>query len=1546
MSSTEGEAQKLFKDMELEALLKQRNQLEEISAAEKKRADSLQSELSAIQTSFQELKLAHETSEKEKHEAEKLVASLRRNGAEHLATISSLKLDLARVREENIDVNGKLRSLELVKVKLEIEKQEQSSEKMTAQLLSQDLKAKLDTLTERNAYNQREMFKLEQEMNVQRERQRLTISQLQEENISVKKERDSLQLQLKDLRENQDELRPKLRTSEAKIKELEERLDELNLQHQRDRKSHEELVVISQRHRNVLEAELTQSRSKISQIEAQAQQQMVSLKTENEELKSKISERQQKLELTRAQLQKLTGASPAPRSPDVAVVPGEPIASSNLLRLIQEYESGGKQWDDIYEDYFKLRDEYAKLITQSESLRTSADRLLREKRDAQQYYSRLEDELSKLRASLHTANQRVKKFAEEHEQFDRSKLHMELTIKDLQKQKDTLHASLDDTNYQLRYLLHDVATRGDPYSSVVNPSSGLDSAPPSIAHQDLVFKNIEELQQQNQNLINKLRETEQILASKQQEFELANSDEMQSTEAFDAAFENAGTLITKLREQSTSSELRLQAAVSERDMYKKMMREETIGSSDSEQLQAQINKYEETVKTYEATLEAIRLETARDVSQLKTELEDALKVAAALRRDLAQANAQVSHLQEKCEKLTNTSESRNAQITELRRIATDLEQRLAARENMLHDLNEKLMSSQTKEELLRNENTYITAEKNAQQELYERLKAENMRLETERSNSAKLMSELNASLKANTSESSQFVDHLKQQVERLERDLQYARDTIQSTERQLREAQPADLQQWQNRYNESQVELRVLKENQAETAAKLKTANEQITILNIRLQDAEKDVQRWKTQVEMGSTPATSSEDLVTQERDDHVKRLAAAQSEISALQQRVDEYKAAADANEKALQEFIETHKNYSEGMEATLSKASEGIAQRDATINELKSELATAFKTTQESNEQFAQAQQKWEKEKSELVAQTAQIEEIKSQAAASAETIRAEMDTQIRLVHEAEQKYQAELAARSQDQETIQALKLEIEQKITEINERKQEAEVAQSKLQSAEASWQRQKEQFVAAQQELNNRFTESQDHEDKLALQIQELMSSLSIKLDASTNGLPNGTDIASLSDRVVQELREVNASLRRDKELLDARLTDAKQELQRTKGDMEYAQRLLKQTRDALEDERKERIASSDSEKRKQEIINQAAAYKDSNDKLREILKKMRSQIQEYEQRINSSDSEIEPLKLKIQTLQADYKRSQDHVQMLEQSQKEWTARTTEIMTRYNKTDPAEVTKLTEQVKALEAQKAEMEAQVAKLQAQVKELEEKSSKLEKMSAERGQMAVRFKRMYTSEKEKNDAMNANGASKASEEKQGLEARIAKLEQEKQALEATIAAFEKEKKDLEQRVTELEKQKSDAEQKATDVTTQHNNLKTKHHQLLLHARGAMAAKKAAEEEKDKVEKELNELKQKQGQASGVSDEEAQKLKEEKDLAEANLARLKVKLSMLENKNKKLEEQASATTVTRTPLTSTSNDSSVAVTYSGEKREAEEIVQEPVAKKQHTE
>jgi hypothetical protein len=57
-------------------------------------------------------------------------------------------------------------------------------------------------------------------------------------------------------------------------------------------------------------------------------------------------------------------------------------------------------------------------------------------------------------------------------------------------------------------------------------------------------------------------------------------------------------------------------------MYKKMMREETIGSSDSEQLQAQISKYEETVKTYEATLEAIRLESSRDTTMLKSELEE------------------------------------------------------------------------------------------------------------------------------------------------------------------------------------------------------------------------------------------------------------------------------------------------------------------------------------------------------------------------------------------------------------------------------------------------------------------------------------------------------------------------------------------------------------------------------------------------------------------------------------------------------------------------------------------------------------------------------------------------------------------------------------------------------------------------------------------------------------------------------------------------------------------------------------------------------------
>jgi hypothetical protein len=61
-------------------------------------ATVVESELSAVQNSFQELKVAHENTEKEKHDAEQLVASLRRNSAENLANISTLKLDLAKVR--------------------------------------------------------------------------------------------------------------------------------------------------------------------------------------------------------------------------------------------------------------------------------------------------------------------------------------------------------------------------------------------------------------------------------------------------------------------------------------------------------------------------------------------------------------------------------------------------------------------------------------------------------------------------------------------------------------------------------------------------------------------------------------------------------------------------------------------------------------------------------------------------------------------------------------------------------------------------------------------------------------------------------------------------------------------------------------------------------------------------------------------------------------------------------------------------------------------------------------------------------------------------------------------------------------------------------------------------------------------------------------------------------------------------------------------------------------------------------------------------------
>lgn len=124
--------------------------------------------------------------------------------------------------------------------------------------------------------------------------------------------------------------------------------------------------------------------------------------------------------------------------------------------------------------------------------------------------------------------------------------------------------------------------------------------------------------------------------------------------------------------------------------------------------------------------------------------------------------------------------------------------------------------------------------------------------------------------------------------------------------------------------------------------------------------------------------------------------------------------------------------------------------------------------------------------------------------------------------------------------------------------------------------------------------------------------------------------------ISHLAENAVQQLRDVNASLRHEKDTWYARYTEAQHRANRLESDLEFVQHQLSTTRALLETAR----AEKDQTARKQadgikEAQNEAAIYKEDNASLRIDVEKRVLRITELESLLVTKETEIEPLKCK-----------------------------------------------------------------------------------------------------------------------------------------------------------------------------------------------------------------------------------------------------------------------------------------------------------------------
>lgn len=179
----------------------------------------------------------------------------------------------------------------------------------------------------------------------------------------------------------------------------EERCQKLESTSIANKKNHNELVELYEKQRKEAEDQITQLSTELTTIKEKYDVKNAKLEEENKSLRQQLSDSLDRLEVTRTRIDQLIGKENAPKVGN-NTISTTPVINGNLLKMVKQYESTGKHWDDIFSDFFEMRENNTRLTAINNELTAVNKRLVRENENQQQYYNLLEAEVVRLRDEI------------------------------------------------------------------------------------------------------------------------------------------------------------------------------------------------------------------------------------------------------------------------------------------------------------------------------------------------------------------------------------------------------------------------------------------------------------------------------------------------------------------------------------------------------------------------------------------------------------------------------------------------------------------------------------------------------------------------------------------------------------------------------------------------------------------------------------------------------------------------------------------------------------------------------------------------------------------------------------------------------------------------------------------------------------------------------------------------------------------------------------------------------------------------------------------
>ncbi|VVC86729.1 unnamed protein product, partial [Leptidea sinapis] len=1183
-------------------------------------------------------------------------------------------------------------------------------------------------------------------------------------------------------------------------------------------------------------------------------------------------------------------------------------SAATTSRLIKS----GMSLTQIYSELVKMSDELAQEKEKNRQLNIAMDSITQELEEKAPLLKKEKAEYLEAMESKDALSQQIESLTIEYNRLKDDYSETTKIASHYNRENTKLKGELADLGRQVCFLLkeiehsRDTVINGDHETSqsTTSGSTDLDSSR-NISKTLITFRDIQELQSNNQKLLTMIRE----LSAKQEELE--QQKEQFQCGSFEDKIENLKQKVVQLTEAQDQQTKMVNALIRQRDMFKKLYHDQMKGKrledSASEQpgLKSDIPTYLEitqkttsqNIENNEVEIETKLKETEKHLEMLKEEFKSykeekittegmLFEQAESMRQEIAkltEANSksastlkynnerlknlqtniatykkQISILEEKNKAYNTTIAKQEISLQQLRDTTLTTQGKLAAAEVQIENLKTRNKLLKDIELRLQTEKEALNRERQGQCMLQKNLELIKVSLER---NDAESRMQIESRLDATTKECAALKKRLQEEQDKfrelsahLERQTETAKTRFQD-EKDAADKLRIEVQQLRNSLDEKN------KLND-DLVKKLKSA---LSPANDDTLDTIKKIRELENKLSDMNGERSSLLDQLNKAKEQ--------------IKQKCD----IAEETEKQLENIKREYESYKLETTTKLEVEAKQLHVLKDKCAELEAEISL-------------QAQGEYPNVNVSLRNELAATKEELTNARAKCEAChrdlhlaRTEINNLSEAVRKSEEKYSHELMLHSTDLQTLSQVKEDLSRVQNELSEMVALKNGVIQKLETQKAALIEKEKVLVIENEEIVQRLKDLSDQNTLLHDQIQalgkQLSGSMSRSFSESMNESANDSTInisASEDDgKSCEQLLQIVNYLRKEKDILLAKFGVLQAETNRLKSQLEINEKQLDECRLALVSERARFEMTMATADRQSDILRKLDTFNaitDSNRFLRDERASLSARLEEFASQVKSLQDEIAPLHEKINELTSKNEALDTENKSLKSDCARWRSRVNSLVERANKTSPEDWKRLQNERETL-----------AKMLTNEKESNKKVKEaLSSIEVEKRKLEEKYKSMLHQQNSFKDENN-----KLREELRIIKEDMARLSEELTRIKTENTSINDAKTKMAEDLSNKESFLTDIRNKEMQIRKIAKKYKGQYEELV----------KTIEEEKKKHESDSATAGACATNSDKQIEEQLKEVQTKLDLEKTNNEQLKQELEVLRTANSDKEEKAKA-------------------------------------------